>query len=75
MMAEHLSEMDTEMDLLEAFASFDENDSGKISGTELRKWLGDVGDKMSEEEVSWLDRLDFVEEGSGTDVDLFICWI
>lgn len=51
MMSEHLSELDTENDLLEAFASFDEGDKGFISGQELRQWLKEVGDKMSDEEV------------------------
>lgn len=52
MMAEHLSEMDTEMDLLEAFSCFDEGDKGWISGKELQKWLKEVGDRMSDQEVS-----------------------
>lgn len=52
MMSEHLSELDTENDLLEAFACFDEGDKGFISGKELRQWLKEVGDKMSDEEVS-----------------------
>jgi myosin regulatory light chain 12 len=52
MMSEHLSELDTEMDLLEAFACFDEGDKGWIDQKELREWLRDVGDRMSQDEVS-----------------------
>lgn len=39
------------MEMREAFECFDEGDKGVIQGKELRKWLGDVGDRMSQEEV------------------------
>ena len=54
MMGERLVEFDTEAELLEAFECFDENDNGYIKVDELRKWLSEVGDRMSEEEVRWL---------------------
>ena len=51
MMGEHLYDFDTEAELLEAFECFDENDSGLVKGDEMRKWLSDVGEKMSQAEV------------------------
>jgi myosin regulatory light chain 12 len=51
MMSERLFEFDTETELLEAFSSFDEHDSGIVKGEEMRKWLGDVGERMDQEEV------------------------
>lgn len=52
MMGEHLLELDGEADLIEAFACFDENDDGKVKCDEIRKWLGEVGDRMEPQEVS-----------------------
>ncbi|KAG8897422.1 hypothetical protein FRB99_008162 [Tulasnella sp. 403] len=54
MMGEHLLELDSEQELLEAFECFDENDEGKVKCEELRKWLGEVGERMDDEEI---DRL------------------
>ncbi|KZO95918.1 calcium-binding EF-hand domain-containing protein [Calocera viscosa TUFC12733] len=54
MMGERLVELDPEAELIEAFESFDESDSGWVKGSEIRKWLGSVGDKMDEHEI---DRL------------------
>lgn len=75
MFAERMEDMDSETDLVEAFACLDESDacvvrslahsltrrpaltlsdhdaSGWIDGQELRKWLKDVGDRMSDAEV------------------------
>lgn len=59
MMAEHLTEMDVESDLVEAFACFDEGDKGFIDGVELKEWLGSVGDRMSEKEVRDLAPVDY----------------
>jgi len=53
MMGERLVELDPEAELVEAFESFDENDSGWVKCSEIRKWLGSVGDKMDDREVSW----------------------
>lgn len=51
MMGEHLLELDPEQELLEAFECFDENDEGKVKADEIRKWLGEVGDRMDSREV------------------------
>ncbi|KAF8913067.1 hypothetical protein CPB84DRAFT_1760272 [Gymnopilus junonius] len=51
MMSERLFEFDTEAELLEAFGSFDENDSGLVRVEEMKKWLGEVGERMDEEEM------------------------
>ena len=52
MMGEHLYYFDAESELLGAFECFDEADSGFVKCDEIRKWLGDVGEKMDEHEVS-----------------------
>lgn len=51
MMSEHLFEFDAEAELVEAFSSFDESDSGTIKCDEVRKWLSETGDRMSQSEV------------------------
>lgn len=51
MMGERLFEFDTEPELLEAFECFDDNDTGTVKVAEVRKFLSEMGDKMSEEEV------------------------
>jgi len=51
MMSERLFEFDTEAELLEAFESFDENDTGMIKVEEMRKWLSEGGERMDEREV------------------------
>jgi myosin regulatory light chain 12 len=51
MMGEHLLELDSEAELLEAFESFDENDDGKVRCDEMRKWLSEVGERMDQTEV------------------------
>ena len=53
MMGERLFEFDQESELTEAFACFDENDSGLVSVDEMRKWLSEVGDRMSDEEARY----------------------
>ncbi|KAF8488533.1 EF-hand [Gautieria morchelliformis] len=54
MMGEHLFEFDTEAELIEAFECFDENDSGVVKCDEVRRWLGEVGERMDQSEI---DRL------------------
>lgn len=54
MMGEHLLELDSEAELLEAFESFDENDDGKVKCDEIRRWLSEAGERMDHEEI---DRL------------------
>lgn len=51
MMGEHLFEFDTEAELIEAFESFDENDTGFVKGEEMKRWLSEVGERMDPEEV------------------------
>jgi myosin regulatory light chain 12 len=51
MMGEHLYDFDTEAELLEAFECFDEDDTGLVKCDEIRRWLGDVGEKMDQREV------------------------
>ena len=54
MFGEHLAELDDQTVLMEAFECFDEKDVGKIDAQELRFWLSQVGDKMTDKEI---DRL------------------
>lgn len=51
MMSERLFEFDVESELLEAFESFDENDSGVVKVDEMKKWLSEVGERMDNYEV------------------------
>ncbi|KAI0308320.1 EF-hand [Multifurca ochricompacta] len=51
MMSEHLFEFDAEAELLEAFSSFDESDSGIVKCDEIRKWLNETGDRMDQAEI------------------------
>jgi len=51
MMSERLFEFDTEAELLEAFESFDEGDTGTVKVEEMRKWLSEVGERMDEREI------------------------
>ncbi|KAI9444689.1 EF-hand [Lactarius indigo] len=51
MMSEHLFEFDAEVELLEAFSSFDESDSGTVKCDEMRKWLSETGDRMNQAEI------------------------
>lgn len=44
--------LDEAVDLVAAFECFDERDEGKIDAGELRYWLGEVGDRMTDAEVS-----------------------
>lgn len=52
MMGEHLYDFDAESELLAAFECFDEGDTGFVKCDEIRKWLGDVGERMDEVEAS-----------------------
>lgn len=51
MFGEHLSELDEAAELNEAFECFDEKDDGVIDAAELRYWLKEVGDRMTDAEV------------------------
>lgn len=50
-MAEHLSLLDPEPEMLEAFASFDDGDRGTVNAAELREALKSSGDRMTDQEV------------------------
>jgi myosin regulatory light chain 12 len=52
MMGEHLLELDSEAELLEAFECFDEGDNGKVKCDEMRRWLSEVGERMDQQEVN-----------------------
>lgn len=51
MMGEHLLELDPEEDMVEAFACFDDGDKGYVDVKEMRKHLGELGDRMEDWEV------------------------
>ncbi|KAF8828539.1 hypothetical protein F5879DRAFT_1009035 [Lentinula edodes] len=51
MMSERLFEFDTEPELLVAFESFDENDNGTVKVEDMRRWLAELADRMSEQEI------------------------
>ena len=51
MMSEHLFDFDTEAELVDAFACFDESDSGMVKGDEISKWISETGERMDQKEV------------------------
>jgi myosin regulatory light chain 12 len=51
MMGQHLLQLDAEQDLLEAFASFDDEDKGWVKVDDVRKALQEMGDRMNAQEV------------------------
>jgi len=51
MMSERLFEFDTEAELIEAFESFDEADSGLVKVEDMRKYLKEMADRMDDREV------------------------
>lgn len=52
MFSDHLLSLDPEDELSEAFAAFDETDSGVVPVSQMRVFLSTLGDQMSEDEVS-----------------------
>lgn len=72
MFGEHLSELDEASDLVSAFECFDEKDEGKIDAAELRYWLGEVGDRMKDEEIDRLLSGPFMDRG-GRNFDYKAC--
>ena len=62
MFGEHLAELDDQTVLMEAFECFDEKDVGKIDAHELRFWLSQVGDKMSDDEIDRLLKGPFMDK-------------
>ncbi|RPD65148.1 EF-hand protein [Lentinus tigrinus ALCF2SS1-7] len=63
MMGEHLYDFDAESELLAAFECFDEGDTGVVKCDEIRKWLGDVGERMDEHEIDKLLKGPFTRNG------------
>jgi myosin regulatory light chain 12 len=51
MFSDHLLSMDPEDELSEAFAAFDDSDSGFVPVAQMKLFLSTLGDSMSEEEV------------------------
>ncbi|WWC90721.1 uncharacterized protein L201_005658 [Kwoniella dendrophila CBS 6074] len=54
MMGEKLIQLDSEKELIDAFSCFDEQDKGQIDIKEIKGWLGELGDRMSEDEIEKL---------------------
>ena len=69
MMGEHLLELDPEEDIVDAFSCFDDGDKGFVDVKEMRKYLGELGDRMEDWEVSPISRIcledPFPESDSG----------
>ncbi|WVQ81872.1 hypothetical protein IAT38_003999 [Cryptococcus sp. DSM 104549] len=61
MMGEHLLQLDPEQDLVDAFACFDDGDKGWVDVKEMRKWLGDIGDRMEDWEIERLFKGPFTD--------------
>ncbi|GAA5988791.1 hypothetical protein JCM11641_004853 [Rhodosporidiobolus odoratus] len=65
LMSEHLQPLDTEPELLEAFASFDDSNSGFVKASELREGLKSLGDRMGDEEIDRLLHPPFYDPRTG----------
>lgn len=57
MMSERLFEFDPEAELREAFECFDEGDTGTVKSDEMQKWMGEVGERMGQQEVRFAPAL------------------
>jgi calmodulin len=55
-MARKMKSQDSKSEILEAFKVFDKDGSGKISASELRSIMTDLGEKLTDEEVSEMIR-------------------
>jgi calmodulin len=56
LMARKMKRADAKQEILEAFKVFDKDGSGKISASELRSIMTDLGEKLSVEEVNEMIR-------------------
>ncbi|KAG6821390.1 hypothetical protein H0H93_014187 [Arthromyces matolae] len=74
MMSERLFEFDTEKELVEAFSSFDENDTGIVKVEEMRKWLSEVGDRMTNEEIDQLLKGSFSDRQGNFNYREWVKW-
>ncbi|KAE8542575.1 hypothetical protein D1P53_001355 [Cryptococcus gattii VGV] len=54
MMGERLIQLDPEQDLVDAFACFDDGDKGYVDVKTMRKYLGELGDRMEDWEIERL---------------------
>eukprot|EP00049_Salpingoeca_infusionum_P027876 m.34771 g.34771 ORF g.34771 m.34771 type:complete len:147 (-) comp9818_c0_seq1:730-1170(-) len=52
LLKQHWQEMPTKTQLLEAFKKIDADGSGALSRDELKRYLSNIGDKLTEDEVS-----------------------
>ncbi|KAK0567053.1 hypothetical protein OC861_002924 [Tilletia horrida] len=73
MFGEHLAELDEAQDLIEAFECFDEKDEGTIEVGEMRYWLSEVGDRMTDKEIDRLLSGPFLDRsGKNFDYKAFV---
>lgn len=72
MMSERLFEFDPEAELVEAFESFDEHDAGVVKVEEMRKWLGEFGERMDDREVNALQSNPCASYSSNEQIDRFL---
>lgn len=56
LMARKMKTKDSEAEILEAFKVFDKDGSGKISASELRQVMNNLGEKLSDQEVEEMIR-------------------
>ncbi|GAB0497375.1 hypothetical protein I4F81_002976 [Pyropia yezoensis] len=56
LMSRKMKSADSQAEILEAFKVFDKDGSGKISADELRQVMNNLGEKLSDEEVSEMIR-------------------
>ncbi|GAA6019142.1 hypothetical protein JCM10207_006556 [Rhodosporidiobolus poonsookiae] len=65
LMASHLSPLDPEPDLVDAFASFDEGNTGFVKAEEVREGLKSLGDRLTDEEIDRFLHPPFLDPRTG----------
>ena len=66
MFGERMNGTDPEHEILRAFECFDDEGKGMVNAEDLRDVMTTMGDRFTDEEVSWTPRLSLHEgEGSG----------